>query len=140
MVILMLMGHIDACLFWMIDTRLSPPARWVDKYMLPESSLSTQYLVSYISALKSLVLRLRLVSNDYENIYVIFEFIAGILSYGIVFGNIHSIVEMMDSTAALTEAEEYHKFEMDWVKNYMRETQLPPQLQQVKCICMLYLK
>ncbi|KAJ3159041.1 Cyclic nucleotide-gated olfactory channel [Irineochytrium annulatum] len=111
MLILMLMGHIDACLFWFIDQLLDPPDRWMDVNHLASTpdetvKMSTQYLVSYISALKSLVLKLRDVRLDAENIYVIFEFVCGILAYGTVFGNIHSIVEMLDNTAVSTQAGE----------------------------------
>ena len=81
-------------------------------------------LVSYISALKSLVLKLREVYLDSENIFVIFEFIAGILAYGTVFGTIHGIVEMLDDTVVSNQAEEKHKFEMDLLRNYMREKKL----------------
>ncbi len=89
MVVLLVLGHIDGCLFWFLESCLSPP-RWIDKEHLSEAVFSTQYLVSYISALKSLVLKLRSAYKDGENVYVVFEFIAGILAYGTVFGNIHS--------------------------------------------------
>lgn len=89
MVVLLFLGHIDGCLFWFMESNLNAP-RWIDKERLTDTVFSTQYLVSYISALKSLVLKLRSAYKDEENIYVIFEFIAGILAYGTVFGNIHS--------------------------------------------------
>ncbi|KAJ3004734.1 UNVERIFIED_CONTAM: Kinesin-like protein kif27 [Siphonaria sp. JEL0065] len=93
--------------------------------------MSTQYLVSYLAALRSLVLKLRECKRDAENIYVIFEFVAGILSYGTVFGNIHSILELMDSTAAVNQAEEYHNFEMEGIISFMKEKKLRPELQQM---------
>ncbi|KAJ3063226.1 hypothetical protein HDU98_000931 [Podochytrium sp. JEL0797] len=132
MFILMLIGHVDACLFWFIDWTLAPgPDRWIEKNNLMAVSISTQYLVSYLSALRSLVLKLRECSRDAENIYVIFEFIAGILSYGTVFGNIHSILELMDSTAAVNQAEEYHNFEMEGIITFMKEKKIKPELQQM---------
>ncbi|KAJ3105989.1 hypothetical protein HDU97_007173 [Phlyctochytrium planicorne] len=136
MLILMLMGHYDACLFWFIDQYLPPPNRWVDHLNLMPSDIhtnmfTTQYLVSYLSALRSLVLHLREVEIDAENIYVVFEFVFGILAYGTVFGNIHSIVEMLDNTAASNQAEEQHKFQMEWLKNYMREKRLMPEIQKM---------
>ncbi|KAJ3110373.1 hypothetical protein HDU96_006665 [Phlyctochytrium bullatum] len=136
MLILMLMGHYDACLFWFIDLILPPPARWVDYQNLIPSDpnsrfFTTQYLVSYLSALRSLVLHLRDVDLDAENVYVVFEFVFGILAYGTVFGNIHSIVEMLDNTAASNHAEEQHKFQMEWLKNYMREKRLLPDIQKM---------
>ncbi|KAJ3180376.1 hypothetical protein HDU85_004081 [Gaertneriomyces sp. JEL0708] len=140
MLILMCMGHIDACLFWFIDNTLQPPNRWMDNiFNTSESSelgshttpFSSEYLMSYLSALATLVLKLRTVGKNEEAIYVIFEFVAGILVYGTVFGNIHSIVEMLDHTAALTAAEETHKFQMDWLKRYMREKGFSPHLQKV---------
>ncbi|KAI9338984.1 hypothetical protein BDR26DRAFT_919147 [Obelidium mucronatum] len=158
MFILMLIGHVDACLFWFIDSTLLPgPDRWIEEYVMsihsaaalassaastttspiPSSDepiavpMSTQYLVSYLSALRSLVLKLRECKRDAENIYVIFEFVAGILSYGTVFGNIHSILELMDSTAAVNQAEEYHNFEMEGIISFMKEKKLRPELQQM---------
>ncbi|KAJ3324358.1 hypothetical protein HDU76_013438 [Blyttiomyces sp. JEL0837] len=137
MLILMLMGHIDACLFWFIDQTLHASERWIDVNHLLYDHLGnavgyrTQYLVSYLTALRSLVLKLREVLDDTENVYVIFEFIVGILAYGTVFGNIHSIVEMLDNTAALNQAEDVHKFRMDWLKTYMRDKKLRPELQQM---------
>ncbi|KAJ3413939.1 Cyclic nucleotide-gated olfactory channel [Chytridiales sp. JEL 0842] len=135
-VILMLIGHIDACLFWRIDRSLTAEVRWIDDHLTPSytdtpTKFRTQYLVSYLSALRSLVLKLRDARNDTENTYVIFEFLAGILAYGTVFGNIHSIVEMLDNTAVLTHAEEQHKFKMEWLKSYMRQKKLKPELQQM---------
>jgi hypothetical protein len=106
MVVLLFLGHLDGCLFWFMESYL-PPSRWIDKEKLTDAVFSTQYLVSYISALKSLVLKLRSAYKDEENIYVIFEFIAGILAYGTVFGNIHSIVEMMDDTVVSNQAGNY---------------------------------
>ncbi|KAI9009864.1 hypothetical protein BC832DRAFT_390499 [Gaertneriomyces semiglobifer] len=141
MLILMCMGHIDACLFWFIDNTLQPPNRWMDNIFdrtkgsselgSHSTQFSSEYLMSYLSALATLVLKLRTVGKNEEAIYVIFEFVAGILVYGTVFGNIHSIVEMLDHTAALTAAEETHKFQMDWLKRYMREKGFSPHLQKV---------
>ncbi|KAJ3333548.1 Cyclic nucleotide-gated olfactory channel [Blyttiomyces sp. JEL0837] len=115
---------------------LPPPNRWLDVQNLTSTddrpvTFATQYLVGYLTALKSLVLKLRDVTEDQENIYVIFEFVAGILAYGTVFGNIHSIVEMLDETAAYTQAEDQHKFQMEAVKAYMREKGLRPELQKM---------
>jgi hypothetical protein len=84
-----------------------------------------------LAALRSLVLKLRDAENDTEHAYVIFEFLAGILAYGTVFGNIHSIVEMLDNTAVLAHAEEHHKFKMEWLSSYMKQKKLKPELQQV---------
>ncbi|KAJ3252096.1 hypothetical protein HDU77_005455, partial [Chytriomyces hyalinus] len=92
---------------------------------------STQYLVSYLAALRSLVLKLRECSQDMENIFVIFEFVSGILAYGTVFGNIHSIIELLDSTAAMNQAEEYHNFEMEGIISFMKEKGIRPELQQM---------
>jgi hypothetical protein len=64
---------------------------------------------------------------------VIIEFLAGILADGAVFGNIHSIVEMLDQSALSAHAEEQHKFRMDWLKSYMKQKKLKPELQQVQC-------
>ncbi|KAJ3128434.1 Kinesin-like protein kif27 [Nowakowskiella sp. JEL0407] len=116
---------------------LPQSGRWIDTHGLYDSSgniavdFTTQYLKSYLSALQSLVLKLRDVTLNAENVYVILEFIAGILAYGTVFGNIHSIVEMMDHTAATTQAEERHKFEMTLVRKYMRDKGLQPDLQKM---------
>ncbi|KAI8815371.1 hypothetical protein BJ742DRAFT_876351 [Cladochytrium replicatum] len=142
MVILMVLGHFDACLFWFIDLMLDPPDRWMDAkhlYILEdgnEAEFATQYLTSYLTALRSLVLKLREVNKNAENVFVVFEFIAGILAYGTVFGNIHSIVEMLDHTAASTKAdldptEERHKYEMNWLRQYMRDKGLQPELQKM---------
>jgi hypothetical protein len=147
----MLIGHIDACIFWRLDTHLPDTSRWIDTYSytgtklfsrattstgitsepVTNASFSTQYLVSFLTALRSLVLKLRESQNDTENIYIIFEFFAGILADGAVFGNIHGIVEMMDSTAVLAQAEEQHKFRMQWLSSYMKQKKLKPELQQV---------
>ncbi|KAI9346038.1 cyclic nucleotide-binding-like protein [Zopfochytrium polystomum] len=116
---------------------ISSPTNWVqsEKLIIDEEGnpviFQTQYLVSYLTALRSLVLKLRDVNDDAENVFVIFEFIAGILAYGTVFGNIHSIVEMLDKTAVLNQAEELHNYQMDWLKSYMREKKLRPDLQQM---------
>ncbi|KAI8851252.1 hypothetical protein BC829DRAFT_415497 [Chytridium lagenaria] len=128
MLILMIMGHYDACIFWFIDQFLPPPKRWVDHFKLvPPISLPTCLRRSILS----LVLHLREVELDAENVYVVFEFVFGILAYGTVFGNIHSIVEMLDNTAASNHAEEHHKFQMEWLKNYMREKRLVPEIQKM---------
>jgi hypothetical protein len=113
MLILMILGHIDGCLFWFLE-RLIPPgngpeARWVDiNHLIIRDDMvvtfQTQYLESYLTALRSLVLKLRSVHLNSENLYVVLEFVAGILAYGAVFGNIHSIVDMMDKNAVKTHA------------------------------------
>ncbi|TPX51757.1 hypothetical protein SeLEV6574_g00088 [Synchytrium endobioticum] len=128
MLILMWMGLLDACLF----------CHQVQTVRLSEGGIlgsivpfSTQFLISYVAAVKSLVLKLREVDMDAENIYVLFEFTVGILAYGTVFGNLHSIVEMLDSTAAIAHAEEKHKFEMGWLRTYMRNKGVVPELQKM---------
>ncbi|KAJ3233135.1 hypothetical protein HDU81_002491 [Chytriomyces hyalinus] len=139
MLILLLIGHVDACLFWFIDFTLpSTSERWIEhnnlihmKDTFDPVPFSTQYLVSYLAALRSLVLKLRECSQDMENIFVIFEFVSGILAYGTVFGNIHSIIELLDSTAALNQAEEYHNFEMEGIISFMKEKGIRPELQQM---------
>ncbi|KAI8838554.1 hypothetical protein BJ741DRAFT_707425 [Chytriomyces cf. hyalinus JEL632] len=139
MLILLLIGHVDACLFWFIDFTLpSTSERWIEhnnlihrKDTLDPVPFSTQYLVSYLAALRSLVLKLRECSQDMENIFVIFEFVSGILAYGTVFGNIHSIIELLDSTAAMNQAEEYHNFEMEGIISFMKEKGIRPELQQM---------
>ncbi|KAJ3210385.1 Kinesin-like protein kif27 [Entophlyctis luteolus] len=138
MFILMLIGHVDACLFWFMDSTLTPGSdRWIEQNQLLTTvdgalavRASTQYLVSYLAALRSLVLKLRETERDAENIYVIFEFVVGILSYGTVFGNIHSILELMDANAAVNQAEEQHHFEMEGIMTFMREKKILPELQQ----------
>jgi hypothetical protein len=72
-----------------------------DKFQI---SFQTQYIENYIHALKALVLKLRVVDRSTEYVYSIFECIAGILAYGTIFGNIHSIVDMLDSTAETAQA------------------------------------
>ncbi|KAJ3389208.1 Kinesin-like protein kif27 [Chytriomyces hyalinus] len=139
MLILLLIGHVDACLFWFIDFTLpSSSDRWIEHTNLIHIKdthdpvpFSTQYLVSYLAALRSLVLKLRECSQDTENIFVIFEFVSGILAYGTVFGNIHSIIELLDSTAAMNQAEEYHNFEMEGIISFMKEKGIRPELQQM---------
>ena len=145
MLVLLLIGHVDACIFWFMEVSyINGPGRWMDYYELVHAPFSTQYLVSFLSALKSLVLKLRDVKKDAENIYVIFEFIAGILAYGTVFGNIHAIVEMLDHTVMSNHAgkctftlyndsfiEEKHRFEMQLVRDYMRKKKIEPELQQM---------
>ncbi|KAI8826473.1 hypothetical protein BJ741DRAFT_714501 [Chytriomyces cf. hyalinus JEL632] len=147
MLILLFIGHVDACLFWFIDFTLpSTSERWIEhnnlihiehNNLIPRKDtvdpvpFSTQYLVSYLAALRSLVLKLRECSQDMENIFVIFEFVSGILAYGTVFGNIHSIIELLDSTAAMNQAEEYHNFEMEGIISFMKEKGIRPQLQQM---------
>jgi hypothetical protein len=135
----MLIGHMDACLFFYIENHLTDPYRWIDYNINDKQSENpdtflTQYLISFLAALRSLVLKLRDADNDTENIYVIFEFLAGILAYGTVFGNIHSIVEMLDNTAILAHAEEQHKFKMEWLGTYMKQKKLKPKLQKVSFI------
>ncbi|KAI8622654.1 hypothetical protein BC830DRAFT_270180 [Chytriomyces sp. MP71] len=141
MVIMLLIGHVDACLFWFIDFTLPEGGakghRWINSNNLiayEDTSepvpFSTQYLVSYLAALRSLVLKLRECSLDAENIFVIFEFVTGILAYGTVFANIHSIIELLDSTAALNQAEELHNFEMEGLISYMKEKKIQPELQK----------
>ncbi|KAJ1554934.1 Cyclic nucleotide-gated olfactory channel [Cladochytrium tenue] len=131
------MGHIDACLFWFLESLLDSDNSWVytEALVVDDQSepvqFQTQYLVSYLTALRSLVLKLRDVTLAAEDVFVIFEFVAGILAYGTVFGNIHSIVEMLDKTAVLNQAEELHQYQMDWLRAYMREKKLRPDLQQM---------
>ncbi|KAJ3083109.1 hypothetical protein HK100_009526 [Physocladia obscura] len=128
----MLIGHVDACMFWFMDYSLeSGSDRWIEVNNLQQAPLSTQYLVSYLAALRSLVLKLREANRDAENSYVIVEFIVGILSYGTVFGNIHSILELMDASAAINQAEEHHNFEMAGIINFMKEKKIKPELQQL---------
>lgn len=140
MIILMSLGHIYGCVFWFLDLVLEDPTgkqRWVDEnYLLTDEyglqvSFATQYIHSYLAALKSLVLKLRSVKLNGENLYVVLEFITGILAYGTVFGNIHSIVEMLDKTAVQTQAEEQHNFQMALLRKYMKEKKLKPELQRV---------
>lgn len=111
MLILMTLGHIDACIFWFLDNCIQGPGRWIDTYNLvtdPTTGLpvdfTTQYLDSYLTAVRSLVLKIRVVEKNPENVYVLLEFICGILSYGTVFGTIHSIVEMLDTSVLSTHA------------------------------------
>ncbi|KAJ1550251.1 Cyclic nucleotide-gated olfactory channel, partial [Nowakowskiella sp. JEL0078] len=110
MLILMVLGHLDCCIFWFIELMLDSTTRWIDtNYLLmgingDTVDFTSQYLTSYLASLRSLVLKPREVTLNTENVFGIIEFIAGILAYGTVFGNIHSIVEMMDHTAASTQA------------------------------------
>ncbi|KAJ3032576.1 hypothetical protein HK097_005191, partial [Rhizophlyctis rosea] len=137
MLILMLLGHIDACIFMFIDTMLSGPGRWLDENGLrdPDTGLwapfSNQYLIGYVSALRCLLLTLREANKDTENCFIVVEFIVGVLANGTVIGYIYSIVEMMDQSNVRSKAEERHRFEMGFVRRYMREKGLRPELQKM---------
>ena len=82
MFVLIVIGHLDGCIFWVIDRYLEGNRRWVvvNKLMDKDVSFATQYLTSYLTAVKSLVLKLREVENNIESIYVIIEYIAGIVN------------------------------------------------------------
>ncbi|KAJ3085719.1 hypothetical protein HK102_013890 [Quaeritorhiza haematococci] len=95
------------------------------------TTFSNQYLVSYLAALRSIVLKLRVTERTAENVYVVFEFLVGIVAYGTVFGNISSIVHMLDQSAVAVHAEERHKFELKWMDAYMKEKGLSPELQKM---------
>ena len=133
MFVLIVIGHLDGCIFWVIDRYLEGNRRWVvvNKLMDKDVSFATQYLTSYLTAVKSLVLKLREVENNIESIYVIFEFIAGIVAYGTVFGTIHKIVELLDKQAVKTHAQEQHVFQVDMLKKYMKEKRFKPELQRM---------
>ena len=148
--ILMYLAHLDACIFWALEMFCPEGSRWIDKsdliYVSTKSAedlkshlyeratkqlvpLSRQYLVSYLYAIRALVLKLRETYLDAENAFAVCEFVVGILSYGTVFGNIHSIVEMLDHDAQSQQAEEVQKYKMQWMRQYMISKNLPVNLQ-----------
>ncbi|KAJ3410410.1 hypothetical protein HDV05_003821 [Chytridiales sp. JEL 0842] len=132
--ILLFLAHIDTCAFWFVERILeSNGKRWIDKKHLigPKVTFSTQYLTSYLYALKALVLKFRAVYLNTENVFSIFECVAGILAYGTIFGNLHAIVDMLDSSAETAQADLQHKFHMENVKQFMLEKQIRPELQKV---------
>jgi hypothetical protein len=110
MLIIITIGHINACIFWLFENLIPGPDRWIDtNHLLVNDQNETvdftsQYVQSYLSSLFSLVLEFRSVTLNSEKIYVMIEFVFGILCNGAVIGNIHSIFLMMDESALSTEA------------------------------------
>ena len=73
-----MVGHIDGCLFWVVDISLPPTGeRWVDQQPIallgPSVGWNTQYPVILLGALASLVLKLRAAYIPSEAIFVLFE-------------------------------------------------------------------
>ncbi|TPX35872.1 hypothetical protein SmJEL517_g01693 [Synchytrium microbalum] len=131
--IFMLIGHIDTCLFWLVEISLPPGTRWIDETAIPltnpEISWTTQYPVTLLGSLASLVLKLRTAYMPSECLFVVFEFIAGILAYGTLFAEIFAVLRMFDESATKAHQDVEHRLHMDNVREYMRENSLPPEVQ-----------
>ncbi|KAI9201922.1 cyclic nucleotide-binding-like protein [Polychytrium aggregatum] len=137
MILLIVLGHLDACVFWCIERYLPAGSRWIDQKNLvtdPETlepvTMASQYFVSIIGSLESLVLDLRQVSEPREYVAVLFEFMFGILAYGTVFGTITNVLHMADSAATMAQQEEQHKYEIKGMKEYMWDKGIRPELQE----------
>ncbi|KAJ3096277.1 hypothetical protein HDU97_006060 [Phlyctochytrium planicorne] len=110
-ILLVLIAHMDTCLFWAVTTSLppQPPLRWADQQALLIDSetdafvpFSTQYLEGFLTSLRALYLRTRRVATEepWENAYAIGELVLGVLTSGTVVGMIHSVVELLDQNSA----------------------------------------
>ncbi|KAJ3092290.1 Cyclic nucleotide-gated cation channel alpha-3 [Quaeritorhiza haematococci] len=74
--------------------------------------------------------KLRDVTTPTESIYVLFEFIIGMLVYATIFGNIDVVLRQMDSAANKQQQELEHKIDTESMKNFMRTKGLTPDLQK----------
>ncbi|KAJ3038189.1 hypothetical protein HDV00_000934 [Rhizophlyctis rosea] len=137
MVTLLLLGHLDACIFMFIETILDSPDRWIDENHIHDpitgewTPFSNQYLISLLSALRACTLHMREAVKNTENCWLVIEFTIGVLAHGTVIGYIYEIVEMMDQSNVKSKAEERHRFEMSFVRRYMKEKGIRPEYQKM---------
>ncbi|TPX43724.1 hypothetical protein SeLEV6574_g04894 [Synchytrium endobioticum] len=131
LIFFMLMGHIDGCLFWVVDISLPPGQRWIDlnSALDGHTGWMTHYPDTLLGALASLVLKLRGAYVSSECIFVLFEFIAGILAYGTLFAEVFAVLRMFDESATQARQDVEHRLHMDNVREYMRQNKLPPAVQ-----------
>ncbi|KAJ3097748.1 hypothetical protein HDU97_004563 [Phlyctochytrium planicorne] len=140
--LLILIAHMDTCVFWALTTSLpaDPPTRWADtNYLLidPETDavvpFSTQYLEGFLTALRAIYLRSRHVSTKepLETTYAILEMVLGVLTSGTVVGMIHSVVELLDRNSVGNHAAEEHRHARKTLSNYMKESGLSPPIQDM---------
>ncbi|KAJ3107698.1 hypothetical protein HDU96_007787 [Phlyctochytrium bullatum] len=93
-------------------------------------TVRTQFLISYLAAVRCLQLKPRYVYLNWERSFVIFESIIGVLVYGFIAGNVHGIVEMLDRSATENEAVELHKLEITYLRNALIREGVPVEIQK----------
>ncbi|KAJ3098959.1 Cyclic nucleotide-gated olfactory channel [Phlyctochytrium planicorne] len=106
-----------------------PVDGYQDKFVV-FPSFQTQYLKSYLSAVRCLELKPRKVLLGWEIVFSIFEWIVGVLVYGSIAGNVHSIVEMLDRNAFANEAAEHHQLKMTYFTNTLKLNNIPVDIQK----------
>ncbi|KAJ3361855.1 hypothetical protein GGF32_006883 [Allomyces javanicus] len=134
----MWMAHFDNCLFWALCKWEDAAQSWINANFAMTStglhaSWATQYMLSSYETQRVLFFDFRDTGTTVEYLYGLVELGFGLLINGIVFGEITSIIQSMDTTGTLEENVQAHRFRMDCLCQFMRQRKFPVELQKRVC-------
>ncbi|KNE63270.1 hypothetical protein, variant 1 [Allomyces macrogynus ATCC 38327] len=132
------MAHFDNCLFWALCKWEDADQSWINvNFAMTSSGLdaswATQYMLSSYETQRVLFFDFRDTGTTVEYLYGLVELGFGLLINGIVFGEITSIIQSMDTTGTLEENVQAHRFRMDCLCQFMRQRKFPVELQKRVC-------
>ncbi|KAJ3370199.1 hypothetical protein GGF31_004256 [Allomyces arbusculus] len=132
------MTHFDNCLFWALCKWEDSDQSWINvNFSMTNTGLNaswaTQYMLSSYETQRVLFFDFRDTGTTVEYLYGLVELGFGLLINGIVFGEITSIIQSMDTTGTLEENVQAHRFRMECLCQFMRQRRFPVELQKRVC-------
>ncbi|KAI9188394.1 hypothetical protein H9P43_002785 [Blastocladiella emersonii ATCC 22665] len=122
-------GHIDACLFFVLNTWEPVGTAWIDTIGVRNNTNEVVF-ITHLSALQSIVYVFRDINTNAERLYTTMEIILGSVIYGSIFGVLSNFIRALDTRAALDKAAEKYRFKMTYLRDFLRAREFPVGLQQ----------
>ncbi|KNE70000.1 hypothetical protein AMAG_20155 [Allomyces macrogynus ATCC 38327] len=131
---LLILGHINSCLYWAMDIRLDHTMRNVNEHLVDAhqvpTSFSARYAQNFLDGVRAFFFITRNVSLIPEIMYTTCELLLASVMYGLIITNLAAIVRSFDNQAEFDEMAKNRNFKRTMMRQHMVKHKFPRELQK----------
>ncbi|KAJ3368658.1 hypothetical protein GGF31_006220 [Allomyces arbusculus] len=131
---LLILGHINSCLYWAMDVRLDHTMRNVNEHLVDAhqvpTSFSARYAQNFLDGVRAFFFITRNVSLIPEIMYTTCELLLASVMYGLIITNLATIVRSYDNQAEFDEIAKNRNFKRTMMRQHMVKHKFPRELQK----------
>ncbi|KAJ3356893.1 hypothetical protein GGF32_001262 [Allomyces javanicus] len=131
---LLILGHINSCLYWAMDIRLDHTMRNINEHLVDANqvptSFSTRYAQNFLDGVRAFFFITRNVSLIPEIMYTTCELLLASVMYGLIITNLATIVRSFDNQAEFDEMAKNRNFKRTMMRQHMVKHKFPRELQK----------
>ncbi|KNE71053.1 hypothetical protein, variant 2 [Allomyces macrogynus ATCC 38327] len=131
---LLILGHINSCLYWAMDIRLDHTMRNMNEHLVDANhvptSFSARYAQNFLDGVRAFFFITRNVSLIPEIMYTTCELLLASVMYGLIITNLATIVRSYDNQAEFDEMAKNRNFKRTMMRQHMVKHKFPRELQK----------